>query len=260
LRPAISVMNLKAGAGIAEGEAVSLTDRLLVELEGTKRFVVTERAARDSILKEVAFQQTGACDEASCLAQIGKLLGVQKMVGGSVGRVGNTYTVSLRMVDVETGRIERTAGRDYPGTIDVLLKDGMREVAWALTREAAPTVPPSVRHSQAAKRRWGWMTLSFGIATGVGGAIFKAQADGYYKKYRSAPTVGEMNDYKRKTQNADRLSAALFSASGACALSSGALFLSSRGGGEKIGRVGGAEVHLGFVHPCEPGAVLVLRF
>jgi len=160
LRPAISVMNLKAGAGIVEGEAVSLTDRLLVELARTGRFEVTERSRRDEILKEQAFQQTGACDEASCLAQIGKLLGVQKMVGGSVGRVGNTYTVSLRMVDVETGRIERTAGRDYPGTIDVLLKDGMREVAWDLTREAAPTVPPSVRHSQAGKRRWGWMALS----------------------------------------------------------------------------------------------------
>jgi type I restriction enzyme S subunit len=72
LRPAISVMNLKAGAGIVEGEAVSLTDHLLVELEGTKRFEVTERAARDSILKEVAFQQTGACDEASCLAEMAR--------------------------------------------------------------------------------------------------------------------------------------------------------------------------------------------
>jgi hypothetical protein len=253
-------MNLKAGAEINDGEAVSLTDRLLVELEGTKRFVVTERAARDSILKEVAFQQTGACDEASCLAQIGKLLGVQKMVGGSVGKVGNTYTVSLRMVDVETGRIDRTAFRDYQGTIDVLLKAGMREVAWDLTREAAPTVPPSVRHSQAAKRRWGWMTLSLGVASTVGGMVFKAQADGDYKKYRSAQTVAEMNDFKQKTKSMDNLSVALFGVSGACVLTSGVLFLSSRGGGEKAEVKGGTGVYLGFVQPCEPGAVLVLRF
>jgi hypothetical protein len=182
------------------------------------------------------------------------------MVGGSVGRVGNTYTVSLRMVDVETGRIERTAGRDYPGTIDVLLKDGLREVAWDLTREAAPTVPPSVRHSQAEKRRWGWMTLSLGVASGVGGLVFKAQADGNYKKYRSAQTVAEMNDYKQKTKSMDNLSVALYGVSGACMLTSGVMFLSSRSDGEKTEVKGGTGVYLGIVQPGLPGAFLVMRF
>ena len=130
----ISVMNLKPGSGISEGEALTLTDRLLVELVRTTRYEVTERARRDEILKEVGFQQTGACDEASCLAQIGKYLRVQKMVGGSVGKIGKTYSVNLRMVDVETGRIEQTAVKDYPGNIDYLLTTAMKDVAWQLAR------------------------------------------------------------------------------------------------------------------------------
>jgi len=133
-RLTISVMNLKSGSGINEGEALTLTDRLLVELVRTTRFEVTERARRDEVLKEVGFQQTGACDEASCLAQVGKYLGVQKMVGGSVGQIGKTYSVNLRMVDVETGRIEQTATKDYPGSIDYLLTTAMKEVAWQLAR------------------------------------------------------------------------------------------------------------------------------
>jgi len=133
-RTTISVINLTPGGGITPDEAVLLTDRLLVELARTTRFEVTERSRRDEILKEQAFQQTGLCDEASCLAKVGKLLGVQKMVGGSVGRLGKTYSVSLRMVDVETGSIEQTAVKDYPGSVDYLLTTAMKDVAWQLAR------------------------------------------------------------------------------------------------------------------------------
>ena len=133
-RPTISVINLTPGGGITAGEAVLLTDRLLVEMARTTRFEVTERAQRDEVLKEQAFQQTGVCDEASCLAKVGKLLGVQKMVGGSVGRLGKNYSVILRMVDVETGRIEQTVVKDYPGNIGCLLTTAMKDVAWQLAR------------------------------------------------------------------------------------------------------------------------------
>lgn len=105
-----------------------------MELARTQRFEVTERSRRDEILKEQAFQNSGVCDETKCLAKIGKLLGVQKMVGGSVGRLGKTYTVSLRMVDVETGTIDQTAVKDYPGSVDYLLTTAMKDVAWQLAR------------------------------------------------------------------------------------------------------------------------------
>jgi len=260
LRPAISVMNLKSAGGVSEDDALLLTDRLLVELARTGRFEVTERSRRDEILKEQAFQQTGACDEASCLAQIGKLLGVQKMVGGAVGKVGGTYTVSLRVVDVETGRIDQTAVKDFTGSVDYLLKSAMKEVAWELAEGRVQTVPPRVQHGRVVRRKWGVWSFFLGSASGVAGAVFKIQANGYYNKYRSAPDRVAMNDYKNKTKSADLVANSLFIASGVFLTSSGALFLSSRGGGEKIGRAGGAEVHLGFVQPTVPGAVLVLRF
>jgi hypothetical protein len=125
-------MNLKAGSGITADDGLLLTDRLLVELARTTRFDVTERARRDEILKEQAFQQTGACDEASCMAKIGKFLGVQKMVGGTIGKIGNTFSVNLRMVDVESGKIEQTATKDYVGSIDYLVTTAIRHLAWEL--------------------------------------------------------------------------------------------------------------------------------
>ena len=51
------------------------------------------------------------------------------MVAGSVSRVGIIYSVSSRMVNVETGEIIKTATYDHEGNIGELLKTGMRVVA-----------------------------------------------------------------------------------------------------------------------------------
>lgn len=160
-RLTISVMNLKAGSDISFDCALVLTDRLLVELARTTRFDVTERSRRDEILREQAFQQTGACDEASCLSKIGKFLGVQKMVGGTIGKIGDTYSVNLRMVDVESGRISQTAVKDYVGNIDYLLTTAMSEVAWELAvagltakqKEELLSLQPEIIHKRQEEER-----------------------------------------------------------------------------------------------------------
>ncbi len=40
------------------------------------------------------------------------MIGVGKIIIGSVDKVGTVYTVALRMVDVATGKIEKTASED----------------------------------------------------------------------------------------------------------------------------------------------------
>ena len=49
---------------------------------------------------------------------VGKLIGVEKIVGGSISKVGSTYSVSSRIVSVETGKILKGATYDYKGEID----------------------------------------------------------------------------------------------------------------------------------------------
>ena len=55
------------------------------------------------------------------------------MLGGSIGRVGNVFTVSARVVDVSTGQLLHVADYDYKGEIGELLTTGMREVAVKLS-------------------------------------------------------------------------------------------------------------------------------
>ncbi len=114
--------------GVSDIEASVLTDRLAFELFKTGLFTVLERGKMEEILTEQNFQLTGCVTE-ECLVEVGQLLGVEQMMAGSVSKIGNTYSVILRLIDAESGAIVQVAGYDHQGTIDQLLSQGMGVVA-----------------------------------------------------------------------------------------------------------------------------------
>ncbi len=122
--------------GISALEAQTLTDRFSGELVNTNAVIMVERNQMDEILDEQGFQQSG-CTSAECAAEIGAMLGVQKMISGSFGKLGNTYTIEAKMFSVETGQTERAVSKRYKGEIDGLL-DQIAIVAWELMGLQAP--------------------------------------------------------------------------------------------------------------------------
>ena len=136
LKPALLSQNTKLsiailkldGHGISDYEAATLTDRLRSELFKLNGFRVLEREKMDEILKEQGFQQSG-CTSSECLVEVGQLVNVNRILGGSIGKVGGTYTVSVRLIDVEKGEIVKTATRDMQGKIDALLTTTIPQIA-----------------------------------------------------------------------------------------------------------------------------------
>ena len=116
------------GNNVSEGDCRALTDRLRTELFNTKYFKVIEREMMEQILVEQGFQQSG-CTTNECMVEVGKLIGVEKIIGGSISQIGNIFSISSRIVNVETGEIENTAVFDHTGNIGLLLTEGMRIVA-----------------------------------------------------------------------------------------------------------------------------------
>ncbi|MBU0713276.1 PEGA domain-containing protein [bacterium] len=127
----IAVIDLE-GKGILTTEASTLSDRLRDELFKTGKFQVMERGLMDQILKEQKFQLSG-CTSNECLVEIGQLISVRQIIGGSIGKVGNVYSISARIIDVETGKIKSVSTYDYIGDIGGLLTQGMKNVAVQLT-------------------------------------------------------------------------------------------------------------------------------
>lgn len=133
----IAVMNLKT-PDISESARQALSDRLRTELFNTGRFSVMERNKMQDILQEQGFQQTG-CTSDECIVEAGRLLGVDRMIAGSLGKVGSIYTVSLRMIDIETGRIMLTKTEDCNCPIEQVLTTSLKNIALKMAGMSSST-------------------------------------------------------------------------------------------------------------------------
>jgi len=126
---------------VGEGEARAITERLRVKLSEQAIFDVVERNRMQSILTEQGFQFSGACDTDECVVQVGRILGVRKMVAGSVSKVGTLYSLQVRIVDVESARIEHVAYTDVNG-IEQVMTEATAQVADELARKVAGEAVP----------------------------------------------------------------------------------------------------------------------
>ena len=125
-----------AARGLSADEAQALSDRFQAELAHCGGYRLLERSRIGDVLREQGFQQAG-CTSTECAVQTGRLLGVERMMTGTVSQVGRTWTVQAREVDVQSGEILRAATVDRTGPVDELLTQGMSE----LCRKLVPSCP-----------------------------------------------------------------------------------------------------------------------
>lgn len=178
-RESLAVPDLE-GHGISALEAASLADRLRSKLVRTGEVTVVERGQMTQILDEQNFQLTG-CTSDECAVEVGPLLGVSQMVAGSIGVLGNTFLLDVRIVDVQTGAIIETMTRNYTGEIEGLI-DQIESLAWdivgkprleeiiAAEEEPGPPSPePEEEVRPVKKSRWLWYVAGAAI---VGGGAY----------------------------------------------------------------------------------------
>ena len=126
--PTLAVNNL-TGHGLTESEVLTLTDVLRSRLMETGKFKVMERSEMETILKEQAFQNSGACTEEACIVEMGQLLGIEQILAGSIGQVGKAYSINVRIISVKSGEILKSVSHNYTGPIENLLTSEINVVA-----------------------------------------------------------------------------------------------------------------------------------
>lgn len=115
----VGVIDVKLSSSLPKELQLTLTNSIISELVGFKKFRVVDRANRDAILKKQASQLAG-CVEEKCSVEVGKLIGVNRMVIGSVSRIGSKYFITVKMVNVETGLVEGFSESTVGGDINKL--------------------------------------------------------------------------------------------------------------------------------------------
>jgi len=165
-RPSCAVGQLQA-LRVDSMDVSILTEALTSSLLSTGKLRMLERSQMENILKEQGFQQSGACDASECAVEIGKLLSVDHIVVGSIGHIGSSFVISMRMVDVGTGEIRTSTSRSVQGSIDQVLLQAIPDIARELV--GLPTDAPvaTVRRTPSASTQpssrgfKGWMGFAF---------------------------------------------------------------------------------------------------
>ena len=168
------------GRGINQMEAQTLTDRLMSEMVNTNAVIMVERNQMEEIMQEQGFQQSG-CTTSECAAEVGALLGVQNMVSGSFGKLGNSYTIDAKLFSVSTGGTIRSVSKTYKGEVDGLLTI-IEIVAWELVGLQPPadklaklaSADPAQAAVKKERKPMGRMTKFTLLLIGLGGGAYAA--------------------------------------------------------------------------------------
>lgn len=162
---------------ISKEDLSALTTRFEAELQSTKVYRVVERRDMASILQEQGFQQSGACDESDCQVKVGQLLGVDLIVSGTFQKLDKVVSLTVKMVNVESGVVEKSHIIDIEGSVQDMMRAGCTEMALVM---AGKKQPEGERQVLTVKKTivWPWIVGGVAIvAAGVATALILTQDD-----------------------------------------------------------------------------------
>jgi hypothetical protein len=78
------------------------------------------------------------------MIEMGQILGVQKLVTGSIGKVGSMYLLNIRMIDIKTAKITKTVSEDVKGDLEEVVGrlSGVARQLFLPQYESAKAPPP----------------------------------------------------------------------------------------------------------------------
>lgn len=114
----LAVMDFQA-KGVPADVAKNVSELIRTELINSNRYLIIERAQMNQILKEQGIQQTG-CTDINCAVQVGQLLSANKILIGSIMKIGKNIVISGRIVDVEKGIGEKAASETTESIDDIV--------------------------------------------------------------------------------------------------------------------------------------------
>ncbi len=146
-RELIAVLELE-GVDAKKAEVTALTERLREMLLKTGRYKMVDRSQLNRILDEQALQQV-SCTGKDCVVEVGRILGVQKIVTGKAVKLDeNMWLISIMMVDVETAETLALESIRHRGDVFTLIEGGIPGIALKLAAHGLQGGAPTQTEAQ----------------------------------------------------------------------------------------------------------------
>jgi len=134
----ISILDL-SGEGLSSAQTNACFNQLETSLIESKRFVVIEKNSREDLLQEQKEQLQGCFDE-GCAVDVGKMIGADYLVLGSIINLQGLYQINIKIVDIEKGDVLDKVTRSVIGDMAQLLS-GMEDASREIVRKIAVGSP-----------------------------------------------------------------------------------------------------------------------
>ena len=119
--PSLAVLDAVLDEGIDSAVMVPITEKIIEQVVASKKYVVLDRANIAQVLSEKEFQFSGMVKDTE-IKQAGEYLGADFVGVARVSKVGETYFISAKIINVETGAITAQASAEKKGDADVVFE------------------------------------------------------------------------------------------------------------------------------------------
>lgn len=153
----IAMSAISVGEGLNDKIAATVTEQVVAEVRRTTQAqVVTQDDIKSTLSLEEQKQMVG-CSNESCMAEVGGALGVDHMITGSIGKVGESWIVVLKLMNVKKVATEAQADRrlrkgsldDVLDAIPAMVKELFAKVPNARNEVSAAAAMPSAEPAPA---------------------------------------------------------------------------------------------------------------
>lgn len=192
----IAVLEIRA-VGADEKAAELLSEVALTEAAADRSLDVIGRSDVAALLGfEKQKQVLGCAEDSSCIAEIGGALGVDFMLVGTLGRIGDLHRIDLRLIEVRKARVSGRWGESVEGRSERLVaavQRGTRSLLGVFS--ASRGAPASAAARPAPGRRAAWIVGGAGAALLAAGGLMGLSARSAYDDLKTASAAGDPAAY-----------------------------------------------------------------
>jgi TolB-like protein len=230
-KPRLAVLAIKA-EGVEATVASTVDETLTADLAKSSRYEVIGRSEIEAMAGFQSEQmKLGCTGDNACLAEIGGALGVDRLVFGSLGKVGNTYVLNTKLIEIRGAHVI-ARDTEVVNSPDALISAVERAAQILLGDLPAPLEATTESASSGGLRHspWPWVTLGVAAVAGGIGGYFAYANNQNYTSYLGATTDTARAGYIA-TGNTDQLAEGiLFGVAGAAVLTAAGMLIFGGGG------------------------------
>jgi len=115
----IAVVDLKVSEELTDVDAVAISDKLRKEIENLG-YKIVNRNDIQAIMREHKLELLGVVNSREQRKELGDLLKADKIISGSIGRLGTSIVVSLAITGITLGNYENTVSEQVSGRVEQL--------------------------------------------------------------------------------------------------------------------------------------------